>query len=66
MGRWEITAMGIGCVWETAGFLTLDWILFGPGLALIDLATLVDLIFVPVAVVVVAAVRSRLGIKRLT
>ncbi len=66
VGRWEIAAMGIGCVWETAGFLTLDWILFGPGLALIDLATLVDLIFVPVAVVVVAAVRSRLGIKRLT
>jgi len=59
-------AMCIGCVWETVGFLSLDWFLFGPGMAMIDLATLVDLIFVPVAVAVVAAVRSRLGINRLT
>ena len=66
VSRWEITAMIAGCVWETVGFLSLDWILFGPGLALIDLATLVDLIFVPVAIAVVAAVRSRLGIYRLT
>lgn len=59
-------AMCIGCVWETVGFLSLDWFLFGPGMAMIHLATLVDLIFVPVAVAVVAAVRSRLGINRLT
>ena len=57
-------AMCIGCVWETVGFLSLDWFLFELGMAMIDLATLVDLIFVPVAVV--AAVRSRLGINRLT
>ncbi len=66
VSRWEIAAMCVGCVWETVGFLSLDWVLFGPGLALIDLATLVDLIFVPVAIVVVAGVRSRLGIYRLT
>ncbi|HIH87789.1 TPA: hypothetical protein HA344_01095 [Candidatus Bathyarchaeota archaeon] len=66
VSRWEITAMIVGCVWETVGFLSLDWVLFGPGLALIDLATLVDLIFVPVAIAVVVAVRSRLGIYRLT
>lgn len=59
-------AMCIGCVWETVGFLSLDWFLFELGMAMIDLATLVDLIFVPVAVAVVAAVRSRLGINRLT
>ena len=66
VSKWEIAAMGIGCVWETVGFLSLDRVLFGPGLAMIDVATLVDLIFVPVAVAVVAAVRSRLGINMLT
>ncbi len=62
----EIAAMGIGCVWETVGFLSLDWFLFGPGMAMIDLATIVDLIFIPVAIAVVAAARGRLGIIRLT
>ena len=66
VGRWEIAAMCIGCVWETVGFLSLDWFLFGPGMAALDVATLVDLIFVPVAIAVVAAVRSRLVINRLT
>jgi hypothetical protein len=66
VSKWEIVAMGIGCVWETVGFLSLDWVLFGPGMAMIDIATLVDLIFIPVSVAVVAAVRSRLGINRLT
>jgi hypothetical protein len=66
VSRWEIAAMGIGCVWETFGFLSLDVFLFGPAMAMIDIATLVDLIFIPVAVAVVAAVRSRLGINRLT
>jgi hypothetical protein len=66
VGRWEIAAMCIGCVWETVGFLSLDWVLFGPGLAMLDVATLVDLIFVPISIAVVAAVRSRLGINRLT
>jgi uncharacterized membrane protein len=64
--KWEIAAMCIGCVWETVGFLSLDWFLFGPGMAMIDLATIVDLVFVPVAIAVVAAARSRLGINRLT
>ena len=66
VSRWEIAVMCIGCVWETVGFLSLDWFLFGPGLAMLDVATLVDLIFVPISVAVVAAVRSRLGINRLT
>ena len=66
MSKWEIAAMSIGCVWETVGFLSLDWFLFGPGMAVIDIATLVDLIFIPISVAVVAAVRSRLGINRLT
>jgi len=48
------------------GFLGLDWFLFGPGMAMLDLATIVDLVFVPVAIAVVAATRIRLGINRLT
>jgi len=51
---------------RAVGFLSFDWILFGPGLALIDLATLIDLVFVPVAIIIVAGVRGRLGIYRLT
>ena len=66
VSRWEIVAMGIGCVWETFGFLSLDVFLFGPAMAMIDIATLVDLIFIPIAVGVMAAVRSRLGINRFT
>jgi hypothetical protein len=66
VGKWEIAAMVLGCVWETVGFISLDWFLFGPGMAMIDVATLVDLIFIPISVAVVAAVRSRLGINRLT
>ncbi len=64
--KFEITAMGVGAVWETVGFLSLDWFLFGPGMAMIDIATIVDLIFVPVAIAVIVAARSRLGIIRLT
>ena len=62
----EIGAMIFGGVWETVGFFVLDWVLFGPGMAMVVLATIFDLIFVPIAIGVVVAVRSRLGINRLT
>jgi len=62
----EIATMCLGCVVETVGFLAIDGMLFGPGLAVMDVATLVDLVFVPVAIAVVAGVRSRLGINMLT
>jgi len=61
----EVAAMAVGVVFETLGFFVLDWYLFGWGVALTVLPTIVDAIFIPVAVVVVAAVRSRLGVKRL-
>jgi hypothetical protein len=63
---WETVSMGIGCVWETFGFFGLDALLFGIAYATIDVFTIIDLIFIPLAVGVVVAIRSRLGIKRLT
>ena len=58
--RWEILAMGLGVVFETLGFFVLDWYLFGWGVALTVLPTIVDAIFIPVAIGVIAAIRSRL------
>ena len=62
---WEIAAMVIGVVFETVGFFVLDWYLFGWGVALTVLPTIVDVVFIPVAVGVIAAARKRLGIYRL-
>jgi uncharacterized membrane protein len=62
----EIAAMVIGAVWETVGFYTLDWYLFGPGLAQIDLLTIVDVVFIPIAVAVVALVRRSYKVIKLT
>jgi hypothetical protein len=61
----EVAAMAVGVVFETLGFFVLDWYLFGWGVALTVLPTIVDAVFIPVAVGVVAAVRTRLGVKRL-
>lgn len=63
--RWEIFAMMIGAVWETVGFFLADWYLFGLGFAMTVLLTIVDAIFIPVAIVVITAVRRRLGLYRL-
>ena len=63
---WEIAAMSIGCVWETIGFLAIDVAIFGPAMAMIDIATIVDLVFVPLAVGFVVAIRTRLSIRILT
>jgi hypothetical protein len=62
---WEILAMIIGVVFETFGFFVLDWYLFGWGIALTVLPTIVDAVFIPLAVGVIAAIRSRLGVIRL-
>ena len=61
----EIGAMIIGVIFETLGFFVLDWYLFGYGVALTVLPTIVDAVFIPVAIGVVVAVRRRLGIIRL-
>lgn len=63
--KWEVAAMIVGVIWETLGFFVADWVLFGPGLAILVLLTIVDAVFIPLAVVVVAAVRRRLGVERL-
>jgi hypothetical protein len=63
--RWEVAAMVVGVVFETLGFFVLDWYLFGWAIALTVLPTIVDVVFIPVAVGVVAAVRGRLEVIRL-
>jgi hypothetical protein len=62
---WEIIAMVIGVIFETLGFFGIDWYLFGYGFAFTDLFTIVDAIFIPIAIGVIIAVRRRLGIIRL-
>ncbi|MCK4703039.1 hypothetical protein KAT55_06760 [Candidatus Bathyarchaeota archaeon] len=62
---WEILAMVVGVVFETLGFFVLDWYLFGWAIALTVLPTIVDAVFIPVAIGVIAAVRGRLGVIRL-
>jgi hypothetical protein len=47
------------------GFFVLDWYLFGWAIALTVLPTIVDAVFIPVAIGVIAAVRGRLGVIRL-
>jgi len=63
--KWEIIAMIVGAVWETVGFFFADWYLFGLAFAMTVLLTIVDAIFIPVAIGVITAVRSRLGVYRL-
>ncbi|MCW4048718.1 MAG: hypothetical protein NWE89_03175 [Candidatus Bathyarchaeota archaeon] len=63
--RWEIIVMVLGAVFETVAFFVFDWYLFGWGVALTVLATIVDAVFIPVAIGVIVAIRSRLGVKRL-
>lgn len=65
ISRWEVASMIIGVLWETLGFFIADWILFGPGMAMITLMTIVDAIFIPPAIAVVAAVRRSLDVERL-
>jgi uncharacterized membrane protein len=65
VSKWEIAAMVIGVIFETLGFFVLDWYLFGWAIALTVLPTIVDAIFIPLSIGVIAAVRKRLGVYRL-
>jgi hypothetical protein len=65
VSKWEIVAMVVGAVWETVGFFLADWYLFGLAFAMTVLLTIVDAIFIPLAIGVITAVRQRLGLKRL-
>jgi len=49
--------MVIAVLVETAIFFFMDWGLFGLGMALITLGTLVDLVFVPIGYGVVKVVK---------
>jgi len=54
----EVAAMTIAVLVETAIFFFMDWGLFGLGMALITLGTLIDLVFVPIGYIVVKVVKK--------
>jgi uncharacterized membrane protein len=56
----EVAAMVIAVLVETAIFFFLDWGLFGFGVALITLGTLIDLVFVPIGYIVLRVIK-RMG-----
>jgi hypothetical protein len=56
----EMLAVSIGPIWETIAFLIADIYLFGPA-GLIVITTLVDLLWVPVAIIVIGTLRSTFG-----
>jgi len=62
----EVVAMIIGVIWETVGFTVADVILFGPAMAAITLLTIVDAVFIPIALSLVAAIRRSIRVYRLT
>ena len=57
--------MVIGVIFETLGFFVFDWYLFGWAIALTVLPTIVDAVFIRVAIGVVAAIRRSLNVNRL-
>jgi len=54
----EVAAMTIAVLVETAIFFFMDWGLFGLGMALITLGTLIDLVFVPIGYIVLKVVKK--------
>ena len=62
----EIAGMVVGVIIETLIFFSIDFLLFGIGFALFDLGTFIDLVFVPIAVAVLIAVRRILDTKYLS
>ncbi|MHA1917163.1 MAG: ECF transporter S component [Candidatus Ranarchaeia archaeon] len=60
----EYLALIIGPIWETIGFLIADIYLFGP-VGILVITTLIDLVWVPVAIIVIAAIRNSTNVKYL-
>lgn len=65
IGKVDVLSMVVGVVWETIAFTLADIALFGLGAGLLTLLTIVDAIFIPVAVVVVMLVRKLMGVSRI-
>jgi uncharacterized membrane protein len=61
----EVAAMTMGVLVETAIFFLMDWPLFGFGVALITLGTLVDLVFVPIGYIVLKVVKKMWDVSKL-
>jgi hypothetical protein len=57
--------MVIGVIFETPGFFVFDWYLLGLAIALTVLPTIVDAVFLPIAICVVTAIRRSLNVNRL-
>lgn len=66
VSRWEILVMSLGAVWETIGFYSIDFLLFGGAAASVSLLTIVDMVFVPLAIGVLVGLRRSLKIRNLT
>jgi uncharacterized membrane protein len=62
----QIIGMILGVTIETFIFFAIDFTLFGIGYAIFDFGTFVDLAFIPVALVIIVAVRRFLGTKYYT
>lgn len=60
-----VAAMTIGVLVETAIFFFMDWPLFGFGVALITLGTLIDLVFVPIGYLVLKVVKNVWDVAKL-
>jgi uncharacterized membrane protein len=65
LSKIEIAAMVIGVIWETLAFFAIDYFLFGLGFAILTLGTIVDAVFIPVAMALVIFIRRRLGLRML-
>ncbi len=61
----ELFALVIGPVWETIAFLIADIYLFGPVIGILVITTLADLLWIPVAITVIAALRQVFGCQYL-
>ncbi len=66
VSRWEILAMALGTVWETLGFYSIDFLLFGGAAASVSLLTIIDIVFIPLAIGVLVGLRKSLKIRYLT
>jgi len=64
ISKGEIIALVIGVIWETLGFTIADVILFGPGMAMITLLTIVDAVYIPIAIPLIIYIRKTFNIYR--
>jgi hypothetical protein len=62
---WEVAAMAVGALLEVMGLFLADWLLFGCWRAMLAPMAVADVVFIPLAILVVAAARRMLRVERL-